>query len=212
MVAERLIVVDVGSPLTPRDELDDLVSIVGQMTSLLTRNNVEIQLATLAEDDFLIRPELIGGTSADFGNASNAIDMGYQAADELSTNLQKFSVSAEEYRAYRLRIESHAKPSNIVQFVRLPKIRFGSVDFHLYRQDFRLPYLNRQDSRMIPNTHEGDVVRRLDSKFNFIVGHISKMKSRDSEQFIPMAEVAGVEDDHTGTHIAGVLYQLNPPF
>lgn len=76
----------------------------------------------------------------------------------------------------------------------------------LYRQDFALPYLNRQDSRMIPNTHEGYVLRRADSKANFVLGHISKMKRRDAEDFVPMAEIAGVDGDNTGTDLAGMRY------
>ena len=92
MGADRLIVVDVGSPLTPRDKLGNLVSVVVQMSSLLIRNNVEVQLATLTEGDLLIRPD-INITSADFDKAGEAIDTGYQAADELSQNLASFSVS-----------------------------------------------------------------------------------------------------------------------
>jgi hypothetical protein len=36
-------------------------------------------------------------------------------------------------------------------FVRLD---FGSLRARFYRQDFMMPYINRQDSRMVPNTHE----------------------------------------------------------
>ena len=52
-------------------------------------------------------------------------------------------------------------------------VHFDNVTAKLYRQDFALPYLNRQDSRMIPNTHEGYVFTRSESNLNFIVGHIS---------------------------------------
>lgn len=91
-------------------------------------------------------------------------------------------------------------------------LHFGNITARLYRQDFALPYLNRQDSRMIPNTHEGYVFTRTESKLNFIVGHISKMKERDSEDFVPMAEIAGVDGDHTGTHVAGAQYVFNDSF
>ena len=51
MGADRLIVVDVGSPLTPREELNDLLAVFSQMTSLLIASNVAAQLATLDESD-----------------------------------------------------------------------------------------------------------------------------------------------------------------
>ncbi len=75
-----------------------------------------------------------------------------------------------------------------------------------YRQDFNLPYLNREDSRMIPNTHEGYVVRNAGQRLQYIGGHITKMKKRDSEQFVHMGTIAGVDDNKEGTSIAGVQY------
>ncbi|MFB3104447.1 MAG: patatin-like phospholipase family protein [Pseudomonadales bacterium] len=119
MGADRLIVVDVGSPLTPRDELNNLLSVLGQMTGMLIRNNVEAQLATLKQGDLLIRPDLVNVTSTDFAKSSQAIDIGYRAADELSESLASFSVSAAEHQAHRLRIESCTASSNVIQFVRL---------------------------------------------------------------------------------------------
>ncbi|MCZ6659202.1 MAG: patatin-like phospholipase family protein [Gammaproteobacteria bacterium] len=119
MGADRLIVVDVGSPLTPRDELNNLLSVLGQMTGMLIRNNVEAQLATLKQGDLLIRPDLVNVTSTDFAKSSQAIDIGYRAADELSESLASFSVSTAEHQAHRLRIESCTASSNVIQFVRL---------------------------------------------------------------------------------------------
>jgi len=119
MGADRLIVVDVGSPLTPRDELNNLLSVLGQMTGMLIRNNVEAQLATLNKGDLLIRPNLVDVTSVDFAKSSEAIDIGYRAANELSEGLASFSVTAAEHQAHRLRIESCTPPPNVIQFVRL---------------------------------------------------------------------------------------------
>ena len=119
MGADRLIVVDVGSPLTPREELNNLISVFGQMSSLLIRNNVEAQLATLTEGDLHIRPPLVDVTAADFDKSVGTIELGYQAADEQSENLASFSVSAAEHRAHRRRIENCAVPQAAIQFVRL---------------------------------------------------------------------------------------------
>ena len=73
-------------------------------------------------------------------------------------------------------------------------------DFRLrfYRQAFDLPYLNKQDSRMIPNTHEAVVITREGNTVNFIAGQVTDIKRRDSESFISMAEAAGVGDPDRG--------------
>jgi len=74
----------------------------------------------------------------------------------------------------------------------------------LYRQDFNLPYLNRQDSRMIPNTHEAYILRRPGERFEYILGHVTKMKRKESDRFVHMGEVAGVSGSKSGTTIFGV--------
>ena len=71
----------------------------------------------------------------------------------------------------------------------------------LYRQDFTLPYLNRDDSRMIPNTHEAYIVRRPGDRFEFLAGYVTKIKRRESESFLHMGEVAGVSGSKAGTAI-----------
>ncbi len=95
----------------------------------------------------------------------------------------------------------------------------------LYRQAFNLPYLNKNDSRMIPITHEAYVVRRTDDRLDFIAGQVTDIKLRDSESFISMAEAAGVgdpdragqegdlgsddNDSDRGTSMAGLRYRLS---
>ena len=71
----------------------------------------------------------------------------------------------------------------------------------LYRQAFNLPYLNMQDSRMIPNTHEAYVISRAGDKIDFIAGQVTDIKRRDSESFISMAEAAGVGDPDRGGRV-----------
>lgn len=75
-----------------------------------------------------------------------------------------------------------------------------------FRQTFNMPYLNRQDSRMIPNTHEAYVYASADKNFNFTVGHVSQIKQRNAESFISMAEAAGAEGSGKGMTMAGARY------
>ena len=81
--------------------------------------------------------------------------------------------------------------------------------FRLYRQDFNMPYINRQDSRMIPNTHEAYVAMYPGESLQWVLGHVTKMKKQDSEEFVPMAEVAGVDGSDTGTSVVGARLTID---
>ncbi len=90
------------------------------------------------------------------------------------------------------------------------RLNFEQVWLRAYRQDFNLPYLNRNDSRMIPNTHEGVVVARAGEagQLGYAAGHITKMKTRTSDDFVSMAEVAGVPGGDSGTTLLGARYYV----
>jgi hypothetical protein len=78
-----------------------------------------------------------------------------------------------------------------------------------YRQRLDLPYLNGNDSRMVPNTFEA-VTARYESEagsFAFIGGHTWRIKPRDSDEFISFPEVAG-EDEDRG--ISFLAFKLDP--
>lgn len=89
------------------------------------------------------------------------------------------------------------------------QLDFESFAARLYRQDFNLPYLNRHDSRMIPNTHEGYIIGHPGDtrELGFVIGQITKMKPRDSSKFISMGEVAGVSGSNTATSLLGVRFR-----
>jgi hypothetical protein len=61
----------------------------------------------------------------------------------------------------------------------------------LYRQSFNLPYLNRQDSRMIPNTFEAYRLDYNTRNLDFVVAYVSKMKRQNSDDFVSMSKRAG---------------------
>ncbi|UTA48205.1 patatin-like phospholipase family protein [Simiduia sp. 21SJ11W-1] len=78
--AERIIAVDIGSPLSNADELGNVFAISNQVTTFLTIKNVQEQIATLTTTDQLLQPDLKGITSLDFTRAGDAIALGYAAA------------------------------------------------------------------------------------------------------------------------------------
>lgn len=94
MGVDRLIVVDIGTPLKPRKELLTVVDVLNQTTTMMTRRNSEAQLATLRPEDLLVQPALAGFGSTDFSRAEQLIDAGYRAASALQGRLASLSMSA----------------------------------------------------------------------------------------------------------------------
>jgi hypothetical protein len=78
-----------------------------------------------------------------------------------------------------------------------------------YRQTIDLPYLNKNDSRMIPNTFEAYGIGRQGTSLDFQVGYVDKIKRRNSEDFISMGEVLGIENNSSGTSVLGAIWR--PP-
>lgn len=81
----------------------------------------------------------------------------------------------------------------------------------VFRQEYDLPFVNKNDSRMTPNTFEGYSVQgRFDRKgkrprVEYIGGYIAKIKQRNADAFISMAEAAGAGNGvERGTLMAGV--------
>ena len=72
---------------------------------------------------------------------------------------------------------------------------YKQVRLRLGRQDFSLPYVNRNYSRMIPNTFEAVGVTAKRGKFEGLGGYIDKIKKRDSGSFVSMSKAAGVAGD-----------------
>ncbi len=83
----------------------------------------------------------------------------------------------------------------------------GSV-VTLFRQALELPFINKHDIRQVPATHEAYTIGRAEGQLKYIVGHITKFKDYDSEEFVEMAEAAGAADSNRGVSIAGARYDI----
>jgi hypothetical protein len=74
-------------------------------------------------------------------------------------------------------------------------------------QLFELPYINSSDSRMVPNTFEAIAVGNASATgLAYIVGYVDKVKKKNSDEFIPMSEAAGVANGDDGVVMAGARY------
>ncbi len=108
----------------------------------------------------------------------------------LRTGQQSFSVLGQAYLDMRI---------------------IDGLNLRLYRQTFNnLPYVNRQDSRMVPNTFEAYSLIGLGLKnTDFIVSHVTRMKTRNSSSFEYMSEVAGYKGTSKGLTMGGARYKFS---
>lgn len=120
MGADIVIAVDVGTKLAGKDEINNALDIVYQMSGLLTVQNTNVQIETLSELDVLITPD-IGDkiSSTDFKKLDIAIPIGYAAAEAVQGQLEKYSLSETEYRVWRRQIDNCVGGPPQVHFVEL---------------------------------------------------------------------------------------------
>ncbi|MFE0502539.1 patatin-like phospholipase family protein [Lysobacter soli] len=117
MGADRLIVVDVGSPLHKEEALTNPLVIMDQMISALMTEKTEATLATLRPEDVLIRPELGDITAAEFNRGAEAIAIGERAAEAALPRLRALSVDEATYAAYRERQRKRDFDPKLVAFL-----------------------------------------------------------------------------------------------
>lgn len=77
-----------------------------------------------------------------------------------------------------------------------------------YRQLINRPFINPQDSRMVPNTFEAYTLTGAAKEFSYAGGYIAKIKKRDSESFEWMSNGAGGTGDHKGVSFAGMTWNF----
>lgn len=120
MGADRLIVVDVGTPLRTRDRLTSFVSVLDQMQLLLGRDSVERQIRSLSPQDVLIRPDQpdIGSTS--FERGADGIAAGRAAALAMLPQLKAYSLSEEAWKAHLAARDARApRYAPTIEFVKI---------------------------------------------------------------------------------------------
>ena len=87
---------------------------------------------------------------------------------------------------------------------------FGAIG----RKAYDTPYINRNDSRMTPNTFEGATVYGTAGgkdgapAWRFGGGYLSKIKERNSDEFVWLSRDAGASVDR-GVYLAGANFKQN---
>lgn len=120
MGADVVIAVNVEYPLRGVEELDSLLAIVTQLSTLMVAGNTREQIDSLGAGDVLIEPHM--GTefgSTDFDLASDIVPLGYAAADRQTDPLAAYSMPAADYQAWRQAVQACASALPVIRFVRL---------------------------------------------------------------------------------------------
>ena len=99
MGAEVLIVVDITSPMLPREDLGNLLTITDQLTRLLVVNNTKAQKARLNDRDILLIPDLEAFSAVSFSTAAMAIKVGEETIAAQQQALIPLMQSQEAYLA-----------------------------------------------------------------------------------------------------------------
>lgn len=136
MGADRVIAVDVGTPLSALDRDASLIDVVSQLSGFLTTSSAQRQLDSLGPQDLLIAPDLTGRVATgDFDKAPEALRVGQLAADRAAPALRAFAQPAEYQRLHAAR-EQRATPTAA------PVVAFIEVDNHSgYADALLLTYL-----------------------------------------------------------------------
>ncbi|HLU07266.1 MAG TPA: patatin-like phospholipase family protein [Woeseiaceae bacterium] len=119
MNVDIIIAVDVEFPLYSREELDSAVGITGQVLTILIHKETERQLATLDEDDILIRPQLGDFGSTNFAGITKAVQPGAEATLAQATRLRSLAIDEESYQRYQAERRPSGEQNFPVAFVRV---------------------------------------------------------------------------------------------
>ena len=99
--AQRIIAVNLGTTLMPREQVQSLVGVTAQMINILTDQNVNASLAQLGPQDLLITPELGDYSAANFKEAWTTVAIGERAARKVEGRLAAFAVPEADWQAWR---------------------------------------------------------------------------------------------------------------
>jgi NTE family protein len=119
MGADVLIVVDLTIPLKKKEELNSGLAVAGQSSAFLTRRNVQRQLATLTGSDVRIHPIMGDISTADFKRGGEAIPIGEMATRVAAGELEKYSVSEEEYGKHLSERKILPSEAPVIEFIRV---------------------------------------------------------------------------------------------
>lgn len=135
-----------------------------------------------------------------------------------------FFVGATLYGSYKLDGNENGGAAGLLQSSQenitvlgelYAKFNYAGYWLKLGRQEYDMPFLNRNDGRMIPNTFEGYSLSALGNnnpRFQYGGGYVQRMKKRNSDTFVYMSEAAGAPGTKGGAFAGGGRYKVTDAF
>lgn len=120
-----VIAVNVGTPLFKPEEVTGLVTVVGQMVSLLAEQNVAKSMTLMRKQDIYLRPELGSISSAGFDQQIEAADIGRKAALDVLPALRAVAIDPKDFNIWRMGMRQMLTPKPpIVDEVRVGETKY----------------------------------------------------------------------------------------
>jgi NTE family protein len=129
MGADRLIVVDVGSPLAEQSTLTNPVALLNQMVSALMAEKTARQLGALSDRDILIRPALGKLGAGEFNRAPEAIAIGRAAAEAALPRLRALTATPQAWQAFEANHRQREFDPKLVAFIDVDTRSTSSGEF-----------------------------------------------------------------------------------
>ncbi|NOQ35144.1 MAG: BamA/TamA family outer membrane protein, partial [Methylococcaceae bacterium] len=96
--ADRLIAVEIGSPLAKTKDLKSVLDITSQLTTIMTQQNTRQQLKLLEKNDIHLRPDLGDLGTMEFKRAKEAIAIGEKSAEAINNQLIAWAANQTEIK------------------------------------------------------------------------------------------------------------------
>jgi hypothetical protein len=90
-------------------------------------------------------------------------------------------------------------------------LRYDDQVLTLYRQLVNQPEVNPHDNRMVPNTFEGGSLAGKFDSFAYYAAYLTRMKTRDADDFVNMAKIAGAGQDEP-MYLGGLSFSRDEDF
>ena len=122
MGADRIIAVNVGSGLLPKDQIKNVVNVSEQLLSILVERNVTEEVKTLSQNDAYVLVDVGDIANLQFDRINEAIQFGEKAMRQPKTSqkIASFSAPNSEYQQFLVKHEnSEPQPEQIVRFIRI---------------------------------------------------------------------------------------------
>jgi len=147
MGADIIIVVDVTTPLLKKEEITSFASVLDQLTSLQSHKNADKLIATLKDQDILIRPQLDDIDFVDFDLATDAIPKGAEATLSVLDHLRNYSLDQVSWNNY---LKAHSQEEQQIPTIDFVHINNNSdVSEQLIRSHIKQSYGQKFDAAQL---------------------------------------------------------------